>query len=364
MAWAEVEFNTTLLPEAKNVVLSALNEIWRKWKHKIKADYFLPHEDDEDYLSELPTDRIELDQWLDLVKYWQDEEVQKIAAKNADNVGKTECRHRTGRIPFAVLEQENYFKQELSKKPESERTREFKETLFKNAMGENNSRVRSLERRRKRAALAAFGSTTFQQQEDKEEMQKLKNEMKEEREKLEYMKDEFNREKNELLIEKEKVNNLTKKLEMFIGQFSAISSVMSHSAQVPDASSSHGKTINGFTSSPNPPSPEEQIVGRKSNKQKTVQDYYVNSIKIGTRVHLFCHGIPKNIVGQGLVVSMDDDEKKDDHAYVKVYVEKALIPCEKLRRPHEGARVIGEAVHKCIYWDFVGVCPKLDCILP
>ncbi|KAG8367447.1 hypothetical protein BUALT_Bualt16G0073100 [Buddleja alternifolia] len=148
-------------------------------------------------------------------------------------------------------------------------------------------------------------------------MQKLKNEMKEVKEKLKYMKDEFNREKKELLIEKEKVNNLTKKLEVFISQFPAISSAMSHSAQGPDASSSHGKVINGFTSSPNPPSPEEQIAGGKSKKQKTVQDYYVNSIK--------------------------------------VYVEKALIPSEKLRRPHEGARVIGEAVHKCIYWKFVDV---------
>ncbi|KAG8386846.1 hypothetical protein BUALT_Bualt03G0191500 [Buddleja alternifolia] len=52
---------------------------------------------------------------------------------------------------------------------------------------------------------------------------------------------------------------------------------------------------------------------------------------------------------------MVDDERKDDHAFVKVYVEKALIPSEKLRRPHEGARVIGEAVHKCIYWEFVDV---------
>ncbi|KAG8363951.1 hypothetical protein BUALT_Bualt19G0075700 [Buddleja alternifolia] len=86
--------------------------------------------------------------------------------------------------------------------------------------------------------------------------------------------------------------------------------------------------------------------------------------RIGTRVHLFCHGIPKNIVGQGLVVSMVDDERKDDHAFGKVYVEKALIPSEKLRRPHESARVIREAVHKCIYWEFVDVCSKLDCILP
>ncbi|KAG8363719.1 hypothetical protein BUALT_Bualt19G0051600 [Buddleja alternifolia] len=360
MAWGEVEvrclitfssflINTTLPPEAKSVVLSELNGIWRKWKHKIKEDYFIPHEDDEEYLSKLPTNRIELDQWLDLVKYWQDEEVQKIAAKNAENVGKTDCHHRTGRTPFAVLEHEsrargkgigddedtsdlyNYFKQELSKKPESERTRVFKETLFKNAMGENNSRVRNLERRRKRAALAAFASTSFQQQGDKEDMQKFMNEMKEERERLEHMKDEFSREKEELLVEKEKMNNLTKKLEMLISQFPAISSAMTQNTQVPDASSSHGLASNGLANSLNPTSPEEQmqIVGGKSKKQKTMQDYYVNSIKIG--------------------------KKKDQHVLVKVYVEKAMIPNEKLRRPHEGARTIGKVVHKCIYWEFVDV---------
>ncbi|KAG8369455.1 hypothetical protein BUALT_Bualt14G0015500 [Buddleja alternifolia] len=74
--------------------------------------------------------------------------------------------------------------------------------------------------------------------------------------------------------------------------------------------------------------------------------------------------MPENILGQVLVVSMVDDERKYDHAFVKVYVEKALIPSEKLRRSHEGARVIGKAIHKCIYWEFVDVCPKLGCILP
>ncbi|KAG8389916.1 hypothetical protein BUALT_Bualt01G0028700 [Buddleja alternifolia] len=89
----------------------------------------------------------------------------------------------------------------------------------------------------------------------------------------------------------------------------------------------------------------------KSKKQKTVQDYHDNSIKIGTRVHLFCHRIPKSIVAQGVVVDLIGGEKKDGHAFVKVYVEKALIPNEKLLRPQEGARTIGEAIH----WEFVDV---------
>ncbi|KAG8387991.1 hypothetical protein BUALT_Bualt02G0078600 [Buddleja alternifolia] len=87
-------------------------------------------------------------------------------------------------------------------------------------------------------------------------------------------------------------------------------------------------------------------------------------LRLGLKFICFVMEYQKNIIGQGLVVSMVDDERKNDHAFVMVYVEKALIPSEKLRRPREGAKVIGEAIHKCIYWEFVDVCPKLDCILP
>ncbi|KAG8367697.1 hypothetical protein BUALT_Bualt16G0100000 [Buddleja alternifolia] len=68
---------------------------------------------------------------------------------------------------------------------------------------------------------------------------------------------------------------------------------------------------------PDPPSFEVQINCGKSKKQKTIQDYYDNSIK-------------------GVVVDLIGGEKKDGHAFVKVYVEKSLIPNEKLLRPHEG----------------------------
>ncbi|KAG8362695.1 hypothetical protein BUALT_BualtUnG0049900 [Buddleja alternifolia] len=327
MAWEEVEFNTTLPPEAKKVVLSDLNGIWRKWKHTIKEDYFLPHLDDEEYLSQLPSDCIELDQWLDLVEYWKDEDVQKIAAKNAKNVGMKECLHRTGRIPFTVLEQEFL----MAGLDPTDLDIWMESRARGKALGMMKTQLNYMIR--KRVALAAFASTTFQQPEDKEEMQKLKNEMIEEREKMEQMKDEFSCEKELLLIEKEKMSNLTKKLEKLLSQFPA-SSPMSHSGQVPDASSSHRPPTNRLNDSPDPPSHEEQI---------------------GTRVHLFCHRIPKSIVAQGVVVDLIGGEKKDRHVFVKVYVEKTLIPNEKLLRPYEGARTIGEAIHKCINWEFVDV---------
>ncbi|KAG8362846.1 hypothetical protein BUALT_BualtUnG0031500 [Buddleja alternifolia] len=92
---------------------------------------------------------------------------------------------------------------------------------------------------------------------------------------------------------------------------------MSHSGQVPDASSSHRPPIHRFNDSPDPPSFDVQINCGRSKKQKTVEDYYDNSIK-------------------GVVVDLIGGEKKDGHAFVKVYVEKALIPNEKLLRPHEG----------------------------
>ncbi|KAL0385058.1 UNVERIFIED_CONTAM: hypothetical protein Sradi_2900100 [Sesamum radiatum] len=109
MAWEEVEHNTFLPPEAKSVVLADLKDIW-KVKHEIKVKYFLPHIDDLEFLSQSPTERVEQDQWKELVTYWKDEDVQKIARKNAINVSKKQCLHRTGRTSFAILKQEMMMK--------------------------------------------------------------------------------------------------------------------------------------------------------------------------------------------------------------------------------------------------------------
>ncbi|KAL0416640.1 UNVERIFIED_CONTAM: hypothetical protein Slati_3495900 [Sesamum latifolium] len=86
-----------------------LKDIWR-WKHEIKVKYFLPHIDDLEFLSQSPTECVEQDQWKELMTYWKDEDVQKIARKNAINVSKKQCLHRTGRTSFAVMKQEMMMK--------------------------------------------------------------------------------------------------------------------------------------------------------------------------------------------------------------------------------------------------------------
>ncbi|KAK4423297.1 hypothetical protein Salat_1912500, partial [Sesamum alatum] len=254
MAWEE--HNTTLPPKAKSVVLGDFKDIWRRWKHEIKVKYFLPHIDDPEFLSQSLNERVEQDQWKELVIYWTYEDVQKIARKNAVNVSKKQCLHRTGRTSFAVMEQETmmkgadpsildvwlesrsrgkgieddntlhlhtHFTRELSKKPELERDKEFKEQIFKNAMGEEKYK-KLTGRTRKRTIENVISSMTFVQ--EKEELKMLKDGLNEEREKIKQMQDEFNQEKEQLRMEKEKLTSLSQKLKMLIGQLPTVSSIL------------------------------------------------------------------------------------------------------------------------------------------
>ncbi|KAK4421997.1 hypothetical protein Salat_2150400 [Sesamum alatum] len=140
---------------------------------------------------------------------------QKIARKNAVNVSKKQCLHRTGRTSFAVMEQEimmkgtdpsilevwlesrfrrkgiedddtldlhTHFTRELFKKPELERDKEFKEQIFKNAMGEEKYK-KLTGRIGKRTIEHVISSMSFVQ--EKEELKMLKDGLNEEREKNE-----------------------------------------------------------------------------------------------------------------------------------------------------------------------------------
>lgn len=89
----------------------------------------------------------------------------------------------------------NFFTQELYKKPESERTKEFKEEVFKNT---KHGHVRCVGRTSKRVALARPALTSLPQ-EDKEELKKLKNGLMAEKEEIQQMKEEFMQEKEQLL---------------------------------------------------------------------------------------------------------------------------------------------------------------------
>ncbi|PIN22322.1 hypothetical protein CDL12_04967 [Handroanthus impetiginosus] len=103
-------------------------------------------------------------------------------------------------------------------------------------------------------------------------------------------------------------------------------------------------------------SKETQIDGNQP-KKKDITHYLMSNhqIKVGTRVNIFCHEIPKKIVGHGIVVGIICSEEGEKPTHVKVYVEKILTPNAKLLMPYEGAKTIGEVVHKCIDWELANI---------
>lgn len=50
---------------------------WKKWKSRVKSDFFTPNKDDPEKLSIPPTDtRVDPNQWPSLVNYWKREDVE------------------------------------------------------------------------------------------------------------------------------------------------------------------------------------------------------------------------------------------------------------------------------------------------
>ncbi|KAG8362644.1 hypothetical protein BUALT_BualtUnG0055400 [Buddleja alternifolia] len=101
--WNDVQANTTLPVEARKVVLTNLNLIWKDWKKDLKALHYTPHKDDLEYLAMVPDNRVEPEQWKKLVDHWSKPDVQKRASINSQNNKKKTLLHRTGRKPFSVI---------------------------------------------------------------------------------------------------------------------------------------------------------------------------------------------------------------------------------------------------------------------
>ncbi|KAG8369916.1 hypothetical protein BUALT_Bualt14G0063100 [Buddleja alternifolia] len=85
-------------------------------------------------------------------------------------------------------------------------------------------------------------------------------------------------------------------------------------------------------------------------------------VEVGNDVILFCSEIPKEIVAEGMLLSMDPNEKIDEfalgHEYVKVVIKKAMKPDYFLIRPRRGISTIRQAVGKSVAWEYVNVMEK------
>ncbi|KAK4422720.1 hypothetical protein Salat_1854500 [Sesamum alatum] len=229
MAWEEVEHNTTLPPEAKSVVLADLKDIWRRWKHEIKMKYFLPHIDDPEYLSQSPTECVEQDQWKELVIYWTDEDVQKIARKNSVNVSKKQCLHRLGELHLQLWNKRHISLRSCLRSLSQKENKEFNDEIFKNTMGEE--KYRKLTGRAEKPKIEnVIASMSFVH--ENEELKMLKDGLLEEREKIKQIQDEFRKEKEQLKLEKEKIASLSQKLEELISQLPTLSSMLPTTTQV------------------------------------------------------------------------------------------------------------------------------------
>ncbi|KAL3846339.1 hypothetical protein ACJIZ3_003742 [Penstemon smallii] len=78
---------------------------------------------------------------------------------------------------------------------------------------------------------------------------------------------------------------------------------------------------------------------------------FFDNIEIGSPIALFCFGLPKSIVAEGLLLT-----RGDDNGFCKVYIKKVLVPHEKVKFDKNGLTV-GEAEDKCVLWDIAN-CNK------
>ncbi|RWR72570.1 hypothetical protein CKAN_00080300 [Cinnamomum micranthum f. kanehirae] len=99
----DVEFDDTYHPDNlracpelfRPVCMSKCRKMWKDHKNKVKMLHWKPHQDAPDILDRVPRGVLP-DQWTQLVRYWTSEEVQRVAATNAQNRAMQGPAHRLG----------------------------------------------------------------------------------------------------------------------------------------------------------------------------------------------------------------------------------------------------------------------------
>lgn len=72
-----MQHKTDAPEEFKENCFKMISNHWKKWKSRVKSNFFTPNKDDPEKLLNPPTDtRVNPDQWPSLVAYWQREDVQ------------------------------------------------------------------------------------------------------------------------------------------------------------------------------------------------------------------------------------------------------------------------------------------------
>ncbi|KAL8094205.1 hypothetical protein AgCh_035908 [Apium graveolens] len=100
--WEYVKIKYIILEEGKYWVLKTLDDNWRVYKSRVKSRYFKKFYNDRDRVKSKHVN-IPLEQFMVILKYWSDEDVQDKVEKNVANRKKVTDTHIVGRTSFAQL---------------------------------------------------------------------------------------------------------------------------------------------------------------------------------------------------------------------------------------------------------------------
>ncbi|KAL5097416.1 hypothetical protein RYX36_001743, partial [Vicia faba] len=91
-----------ILPvEARDWIETTVREAWRRYKHKIKKNYFLKYSNMTERLKNCPPN-VPIGQFKSLCAYWSKETIQAISENNTRNKAQLKWMHRMGPKNFAL----------------------------------------------------------------------------------------------------------------------------------------------------------------------------------------------------------------------------------------------------------------------
>ncbi|XP_031373418.1 uncharacterized protein LOC116188293 isoform X2 [Punica granatum] len=86
----------------EDFILRSISKKWRNWKSTVKKMYFDPMLSVEEQLQNVP-DRVEADQWKELLTYWSSEVGKDASKRNKEIRKRQKMVHRMGTRSFAVI---------------------------------------------------------------------------------------------------------------------------------------------------------------------------------------------------------------------------------------------------------------------
>ncbi|KAG5535715.1 hypothetical protein RHGRI_023467 [Rhododendron griersonianum] len=304
----------------KRWILRSLSKKWRNWKATVKRDNFdsdLPIEEQ----IHSPPDRVQADQWKELIKYWHGD-AKKVSDKNKDSRAGQSTIYRMGKTPLAIVREAEAKNlghdpsrahlfltcftyngkeqmKELSKQvPEGELDSFGPNDVFSQAMGkEKSGSVRMY-------GLGVCPSDVWGEVPSSGTSYRMSMEWK---------------------TELDKTN---KKLEELTNLYLS-------------------RTNGGNTSNIPVTSPNQQIGSSTSFSQR-------GRVKVGDYVNFKSVANPTDVVGKGRIASMDPSTEVGGEElganWCEIHVQVPILWDEHLMRPYGGLKTVGDAIGTPIAW--------------